>query len=327
MSELPGRSCPIRYRYGAAAIAAVPLQTADTLYVIGGLYGNVESLKTIEAMAAQESGPVRLCFNGDFNWFNVLPDDFEAINQSVLRHDASLGNVEAELAAGDLSVGCGCAYPEEVSDGVVDRSNRIFERLLLTATQSPKVTTALAKLPMVRRYQVGQLRVGVVHGDYEALAGWNFDVAALSESCKTDHVNHRALVQAFADAQVDLFASSHTCLPALVSVYHQSGLKAVINNGAAGMPNFSGQTDGLITRISSQGASPEALYGAKINGIFIEALPVKFDQGAWQARFLRAWPAGSDAYESYFERIRQGPNFSPKQAMLSNVAQELAYSD
>ena len=315
MNELPGRTCPIRYRYGAKALAKSPLKPAQTLYVIGGLYGNLEALHEIEAMAAIEAGPVTLCFNGDFNWFNVLEADFAKLNGQVLKHDASLGNVEAELASGDLSAGCGCAYPEGVSDGVVDRSNRIFERLLQTALKMPQVTSLLAGLPMFRRYQIGQVRVGVVHGDYENLAGWSFDVSALVQGN-----NDPALSQAFDDAEVEVFASSHTCLPALLTRGHHLSLQAVINNGAAGMPNFAEQAAGLITRISSRSSAQNALYGRKMGDTWVEALAVKFDQEAWEQRFLKAWPKGSDAYESYFERIRNGPNFSPEQALLGDIS-------
>ena len=87
----------MRYRYGPAALAHAPEQTAETLYVVGGLYGNRPALAALRQLAAQEPGPVRLCFNGDFNWFNVDDAGFAAVNRAVLEHDACLGNVEAEL--------------------------------------------------------------------------------------------------------------------------------------------------------------------------------------------------------------------------------------
>lgn len=37
-----------------------------------------------------EAAPATLCFNGDFNWFNVDDACFTAINQAVLDHDACL---------------------------------------------------------------------------------------------------------------------------------------------------------------------------------------------------------------------------------------------
>ncbi|HTD90985.1 MAG TPA: hypothetical protein VK663_10005, partial [Burkholderiales bacterium] len=65
----PGRSCPLHYRYSPKDFARAPDFNADTLYVIGGLYGNVPALQAALALAAQEPAPVTLAFNGDFNWF------------------------------------------------------------------------------------------------------------------------------------------------------------------------------------------------------------------------------------------------------------------
>lgn len=53
-------------------------------------------------------------------------------------------------------------------------------------------------------------RVGVVHGDADALAGWRFDVQALDDDAALPWLH-----SAFDAAEVDLFASSHTCLPAM----------------------------------------------------------------------------------------------------------------
>lgn len=41
--------------------------------------------------------------------------------------------------------------------------------------------------------------------------------------------------------------------------------------------------------------------------VFAEAIAIEFDTVAWQKRFLRDWPPGSDAHASYFERIAHGP--------------------
>ena len=66
----PGRSCPLHYRYAPGDLARAADFTADTLYVIGGLYGNVPALQAVLALAQRERSAVTLAFNGDFNWFN-----------------------------------------------------------------------------------------------------------------------------------------------------------------------------------------------------------------------------------------------------------------
>ncbi len=298
MSDIAGRTCPIRYRYGAEAIARLPTVDAETLYVVGGLYGNLPALDAIEAMAASEPGPVTLVFNGDFNWFNVDDASFAEINRRVLAHHAIVGNVEAELGVDSDAAGCGCAYPDHVDGAVVERSNRIHARLKARAAQHPETLAALAKLPMIARFAVGGQRIAIVHGDADSLAGWRFDAAALG-----DPKNRPWIVDAFLRAKVDIFASTHTCLPALR--HFSPGL--VANNGAAGMPNFSEQHYGLLTRISSRGPSSEVLYGEMQNGVHIHALPIRYDHAVWRERFLANWPEGSDAWLSYFKRIENGP--------------------
>jgi hypothetical protein len=298
----PGRFCPLRYRYGAQAIAAAPERQAETLYVIGGLYGNLQALDAVEAMARAESGPVTLCFNGDFNWFNVDDAGFRAINERVLRHDAILGNVEAELGVASDDAGCGCAYPETVAAAVVERSNRIHARLKRAAARHPDLLDRLSTLPMLARYRVGAARIGVVHGDAESLAGWRFDIAALN-----DPKEQTWRADAFAKAEVDIFASTHTCLPAIRRFDHD-GIKLLANNGAAGMPNARGTHFGILTRIGAS-ASPHArLYGKSLRGVHIDALAIHYDHGAWQRLFLENWPEGSPAWRTYFDRIANGPD-------------------
>jgi hypothetical protein len=296
----PGRSCPLSYRYGPSALANVPQQTTDTLYVIGGLYGNLPALEALSQLAAREAAPATLCFNGDFNWFNVDAAGFTAINQAVLDHDACLGNVEAELLSPDDGAGCGCAYPADVDAGTVERSNRIHARLKQTAQAHPELLRRLAQLPMLRRYRVGSTSIGVVHGDAESLAGWGFDIAALDAADKRDWI-----AAAFREAGVEVFASSHTCLPALRTM---EGAGVVINNGAAGMPNFAGRLCGVVTRIAVSPAPTPVLYGCRLGSLHIDALPLDYDSVAWEAAFLANWPPGSPAHVSYYRRIVDGPD-------------------
>lgn len=312
MKQLPGRSCPMSYRYEPEAIATSPEQSAEILYVIGGLYGNLPALETIEALAGCERSPVTLCFNGDFNWFNVDDDSFMAVNNAVLAHHAMLGNVEAELMAADDDAGCGCAYPDDVDADIAERSNRIHARLKVTALKHPKIINALRRLPMLRRYRVGNSTIGVVHGDAHSLSGWDFDVTALDDGKNRDRI-----VDSFRQAAVDIFASTHTCLPALRSYMVDGTSRVVINNGAAGMPNFSGDQRGLITRISLKAAVCEPIYSQRVGNTHVDAIAIDYDHARWQSQFQRNWPAGSPAWISYIERIEGGPEFSIEKACLA----------
>ncbi|MGL1832523.1 hypothetical protein ACKVEX_02835 [Rhodocyclaceae bacterium SMB388] len=322
MSEQqPGRTCPIRYRYGPAAIARTPAVETETLYVIGGLYGNLPALDAVERLAAAENGPVVLCFNGDFNWFDVDEPTFRQINMRVLRHDALAGNVEAELASSAAGDDCGCAYPDSVDDAIVERSNRIHARLKRCASLHPHLRDALARLPMFARYRIGSLDVGVVHGDAESLAGWRFDASTLDAPGGLDW-----LADAARQADVDVFASSHTCLPALRTALCRDGrIRAVINNGAAGMPNLRGTHYGIISRIGTTPSPHPPLYGESIEGVHVDALAVEFDPIAWIAAFVANWPEGSDAWQSYFRRLVEGPDWSiPRAAGRQSAIGRLA---
>lgn len=310
MSE-PGRVCPLRYRYGARALAHAEPRRADTLYVIGGLYGNVPALDAVERMARAEAAAPTLCFNGDFNWFNVADRDFADINLRVLANDAILGNVEAELDAPADDAGCGCAYPDTVDTGTVERSNRIHARLKATAQRHRQLLTRIARLPMFARYQVGECRVGVVHGDAESLAGWRFDVNALDDAQAAPWLH-----AAFEASQVDLFASTHTCLPALRHFEFGSRREGwVCNNGAAGMPNFVNDLAGLCTRIGTSPSPHPVLDEVRSAGSYVALLPVRFDADCWRKEFLAQWPPGTPAWSSYFERITHGTAFTREQAL------------
>lgn len=312
-SAAPGRSCPLRYRYGAASLAQLPERHAETLYVIGGLYGNGPALDTVEAMAAAEPSPPTLCFNGDFNWFNIAPAHFDAINRRVLRHDAIKGNVEAELGSEGDEAGCGCAYPDSVDAGTVARSNLIHQQLRHTAQQHPELLTRLGALPMALRYRVGDCRIAVVHGDADSLAGWRFDVDALDEPAALPW-----LQSVFNAAQADVFASTHTCLPAMRRFSLDDASDGwVLNNGATGMPNLAGDLRGLCTRIGLTPSPHPVLHEVQAHGVFLALLPVAYDSALWEAQFLAQWPAGSAAHQSYFGRISQGTCFQAPTARWS----------
>lgn len=309
----PGRSCPLRYRYGAAALAGAPETATQTLYVIGGLYGNLRALDAVEALARQEPVTPRLCFNGDFHWFDIHDDAHAEINRRVLAHDAMQGNVEAEFGSADDEAGCGCAYPESVDAGVVARSNLIHRELKATAARQPAALAQIQALPMFRRYRIGTCRVGVVHGDAESLAGWRFDAAALDDPAALPW-----LQQVFTAAQVDIFASTHTCLPVLRTLARaqpaDAGLGAVVNNGAAGMPNFEGDLRGLCTRIATTPAPGTALIEQRVGEVHVGLLPLAYDAPRCLAEFEAQWPPGSPAHQSYFGRITRGPAYTQAQA-------------
>lgn len=298
MSESPGRTCPLSYRYAPGAFAGPPALRAETLWIAGGLYGNRYALQTLLEAYAAEPGDKALVFNGDFHWFDAEPGEFALVDETVQVFHAMRGNVETEIAAPADGAGCGCAYPDWVGDATVEHSNAIIERLRAAALASGRDLSILSRLPMHLVAEVGGERVGIVHGDAGSLAGWSFSQEALATP-EGSASAERALVQ----AGVKVFASSHTCLPVMKAF---RGGRVIVNNGSAGMPNFRGERYGIATRISIA-PGRDVLYGTRRAGVYVEAVALRYDASAWERRFLELWPAGSDAHESYIERIRNGP--------------------
>ena len=330
-----GRSCPLHYRYAPTVFHASAAHSCEVLYVVGGLYGNEQALARVLELFAAEPGPKQLVFNGDFNWFNIAPQAFERVNTAVLDHLATRGNVETELQPQgnaphdeDNDAGCGCAYPDWVGDEVVRHSNSIMRHLRATAQQFPELVARLAQLPMHLRVDVGGHRVGIVHGDAESLAGWGFAQESLRDAAHAARI-----AQWFAQAQVDVFACSHTCLPVFYTghaeghVQAHGGAPIVLNNGAAGMPNFTGTPYGLLTRIATHPYTGSThAFGLPANtraGLHMDAIAVQFDTTRWQQAFLAQWPAGSAAHDSYWSRISAGPNYQVAQAIISAQATDL----
>jgi predicted phosphodiesterase len=305
-----GRISPLDYRYHPSEFDRVPEIETDVLYVVGGLYGNLAALDTVEQLAAAERATVTIVLNGDFHWFDDEPEWFGEVERRAANHVAIRGNVETEIArAVDTGAGCGCAYPASVDDGVIDRSNAIIEFLRCTAAMLAGVPQRLARLPRHLLARVGGARIGIVHGDATSLAGWGFDAGALD-----DPANRAMLADVRRTSRVDVFASTHTCLPALRKFVFPAGELTVINNGSAGMPNFGGTRFGLLSRIATTASPHPALYGTQCADARVEAIAIPYDSESFLRRFLRRWPEGSEAHRSYHGRMLDGPDYALAQA-------------
>jgi hypothetical protein len=304
-----GRSCPLAYRYRAEDLCRDPESLdADVLYVVGGLYGNPHALDEIERMAEaeeQQGRSVALVFNGDFNWFNASDTLFRNITGRILSHTVTLGNVEYELANPNDGAGCGCAYPEFVDQGVVERSNAIMERLQGVASKHPDIQNQLTALPRYRCLLFGGLKVLILHGDPESLAGWGLAHEAFADG------NESGLDSWFGRCGADIIACTHTCLPVLWSGEVEGRQRVVVNNGAAGMGNLRFDPRGLIARIALTDDAESAVASLERSGAHVSLRPVAFDLAAWLAEFDRLWPAGSAAAESYRDRLVSGTSLEP----------------
>ncbi|AHE99851.1 metallophosphoesterase family protein [Thioalkalivibrio paradoxus] len=337
-SASPGRSCPVTYRTRASTIAQLTPLRAQSFFIVGGLYGNLEALDAIEALAEHEVAMglprPRLVFNGDFHWFDAEPAWFAEVQHRVGAHSASRGNVEAELVDPQPDAGCGCAYPPSTPEQTVAWSNAIIARLQEAARATGSLVADLRSLPPQLRLQVGDCRIGVVHGDPDSLAGWGLELDAMPPIGNSDpgslsglgahsepvggavgaaQARQAARLEAwFRDADVDLLASSHTC-----RCFAQDfpGNRAVFNNGAAGMPVFAGDHRVMITRVARH---PPVLpddhlssCGTRVRDAHVDAILLPWDREAFLWRFDQVWPPGSPAQLSYRRRITDGPDHHP----------------
>jgi hypothetical protein len=188
------RSCPLSYRYGANALSKCKDLVYDgPLFVVGGLYGNLEAYAAVERRAAEETVRPLVCFNGDFNFFNITSLEFEQINCAIMQNPACVataGNVEVETASSESDGSCGCAYPAYVSDTLVGRSNEIVRRLRQVASSNESILSWMRSLPKFRTVRLGRSRIGIIHGDPSSLAGWEFSSEALEPA---DHALRESL--------------------------------------------------------------------------------------------------------------------------------------
>lgn len=330
MVTAAGRVCPTDYQLSPTAFdrGATREPDLDVLYVAGGLYGNLFALTQIEKLLDQElAGKTRLVLNGDFHWFDVEPEWFTKVHERTARHWLTRGNVETEMCRGGATdAGCGCAYPDSVPDDDVMRSNQIMQSLGQTARDvlGPAGLPEVAGLPDVMTVRVAGRRIGITHGDDQTLAGWSFAQDQLATTISG------GLAGRMAGSNIDVFASSHTCLPVADTMQSNGVEHCVINNGSAGMANFAGTTFGVVSRIACVDGPPPPvtpLYEASVGPLRVSALPVVFDQQAWLARFMACWAPGSAARVSYLDRIRRGPDYRLSQAARGTFKQPVPVCD
>lgn len=276
-----------------------PFATCDTLYSVGGLYGNVEAMKTVVKMLEDEEGEVCVALNGDYHWFDGTLESFEEIEELVAPFVPMNGNVEFELSRVEAcGVGCGCSYPTTMSDAFVGRSNAIYGRMKAAIAQRDGLAASLQGRPAWGIVRVGDALVGLTHGDEKSVSGWGCSVDNLHKPERIEE-----LEGFFAERSIDVLSTTHTCAAAAVKM--ENGV--VINNGSAGLPEYKGLLYGLINRISKT-PHPDAIYRTMVKGVYVEAVPVRYDHDAFIAWFDSIWEEDSPAAQSYRPRAVAGPD-------------------
>lgn len=301
MKSEEGRICPLDYSIDKESFKKFRIIENSTIYIVGGLYGNLEALKEITNMAEEEyykyNSKVFIVFNGDMHWFDKKAEDFQSIEEMSDGCEKLLGNVEMELfRENDIGVGCGCAYPVYVDNDIVERSNIIHKELKKVMNRLPKYKNILSHRKKNMTVQIFGQNIAITHGDEKKLGGWECSRENLNRIDRQEELN-----KWFKDNDIDILATTHTCSPAALKLVN--GI--VINNGASGMPNFKGKIYGLITRISLY-KYDAAIYREKMKNLYVEAVAIKYDSNKFLKWFDDVWNIGSEASLSYRDRIVKG---------------------
>ena len=200
-----GRNCSLEYILQKDWTKKSKKLEEEVIYIVGGLYGNRYALEIINKMAHDENAKV--VFNGDMHWFDVEKEDFLKIEELSKDSIKLLGNVEFELLNNTSSLGCGCNYPEDVSDGVVERSN-IIHNMMKENIKGDDILTDIKKRSKTLVLDFFGKKIAITHGDEKSMSGWecsNENLKLVSRKKELDNW--------FKENDIDILATTHmfTC--------------------------------------------------------------------------------------------------------------------
>ena len=292
-----GRNCSLEYILQKDWTKKSEKLEEEAIYIVGGLYGNRYALEIINKMTHDENAKV--VFNGDMHWFDVEKEDFLNIEELSKDSIKLLGNVEFELLNNTSSLGCGCNYPEDVSDGVVERSN-VIHNMMKENIKGDQILNDIKERSKTLVLDFFGKKIAITHGDEKSMSGWgcsNENLKLVSRKKELDNW--------FKENDIDILATTHTCL----AVVYDNGRNIVINNGAAGMANIKGETFGLFTRIAKN-SHKKAIYSEYRDGLYVELVKVDFNIEKFKLWFGKIWSDESPASISYKNRIINGTSLT-----------------
>ena len=291
-----GRSCPLDYRYQprdiAQALLRPALQGLDALWWWAALLATWRPWRHCRSPLTPTPRRAR-------HWSSTAtsigldaePAWFAAIQAGVERHHATRGNVETELARDALADnGCGCGYPDWVGDETVDYSNRIIQRLHAVVPDPCACSSRRCRNSCAPRWAA--CPSASCMATRILLAGWSFSQEALSQPETRD-----AARAACAEAGVQHWASSHSCLPVMQALGDGHWL---LNNGAAGMPNVAGELTGCARaspprRSARPTQAPARRWPASTPRPAPEPVPHPLRHRALGTALWGSWPTNSEA--------------------------------
>lgn len=302
---MKGRNCSIDYILNKNWASNINEHNNSTIYIVGGLYGNFEALKTIKDFASNEDEYPLIIFNGDIHWFDIYEDDFLKVENLIKNDIKLLGNVEYELINPNNNLGCGCNYPEDVDDEVVERSNDIHSTMKDNLKNSSILNDIRTREKTYVLEYLGK-KIAITHGDEKSLSGWDCSIDSLKDKNREQNLNLW-----LEENKVDFLVTTHTCLP----VVKKLNKKYVLNNGSSGMANIKGTTYGIFIRISNKPCS-QAIISIKEDNIYLELVKVDFNVESFINWFDNIWNSKSPASISYRNRILNGTNLEKEEIII-----------
>ncbi len=195
---------------------------AGTLLVFGGPYSNLQATRAIRAEAGRRGiAACNVVCTGDVAAYCANPNETIAELRDWGCHIIK-GNCEEQLAAG--AADCGCGFGDGTAcdllsqqwysycDRVLDADNRTF----------------LAELPATLRFEIGGVRLRVIHGAVRETSRFIF--ASTSKDLKFAE---------FDAAEADVIIAGHCGLPFVERI----GERVWFNPGVIGMPANDGTPD------------------------------------------------------------------------------------
>ena len=265
----PGRNCPLHYRY-ARAPSPGRERRCEVLYVVGGLYGNEQALERVlelfDARARRQAARVQ----------RRLPlvrrrrrRRSRRSSAACSRFSATRGNVETELAAPQSHDGATPAAAAPIPTGWVTTSSR-------ARTVSSRGCATPRAHCLARATRCSPCRCGCASTSGGARVG---------DRARRRAVARRLGLRAGAPARRGGTARRRggsrrrksTCSPAATLACRCSHAVSAIaasllNNGAAGMPNFAGAPEGLLTRIAMRPfEGPQRRFGTTATSLYLDA--------------------------------------------------------
>ena len=235
---------------------------------------------------------------------------FAEINQRVLAHDAIAGQRRGRVRHARATTPAAAAPTRTASTPASSSARTGSMPTQGHGARHPELRARIAALPMLARYQVGDCRVGVVHGDADVAGRLALRRRRARRACGA------AVVAAVVRSGRGGSLRQHPHLPAgACGRSHARRRSWVVNNGAAGMPNFAANLRPVHAHRHHAFAAPRVARDAHRRRLCGAAAACATTTALAEPSSWRSGRRDARRGQSYFDRIANGPKHTPEQAI------------